>query len=173
MSGVLGNRRTRLIVFMLVATAAISVLAFRAAGSSVSYYLEPHEYLADPALEGTRVRVAGRVIGDTIVERAGRPVEFQIVGDFDDRLLVRFEDGVVPNLFGPFALVIAEGRGVSGGVEASSLLIKHEDEFWADTPPSESISSHFVPAPEGGEPGDPANDNDDGSDDGDEKDRGY
>ncbi|MEX2375133.1 MAG: cytochrome c maturation protein CcmE [Dehalococcoidia bacterium] len=158
MSRLMGNRRTRLVAFMLVATAAISVLAFQAAGSSVSYYLEPHEYLADPALEGTRVRVAGRVIGDTIVERAGRPVAFQIVGDHDDRVSVQFEEGVVPNLFGPFALVIAEGRGTSGGIDASSLIIKHEDEFWADTPPPESISSHFVPAPEGGE--------DEGNDDG-------
>lgn len=150
MTGILGSRRARLIAFMVVATGAISVLAFQAAGSSVSYYLEPHEYLADPTLEGTRVRVAGRVIGDTIVEHAGRPVAFEIVGDRDDRIHIQFEEGVVPNLFGPFALVIAEGRGVSGGVEASSLIIKHEDEFWADTPPSDSISSHFVPTPEAG-----------------------
>ncbi|MQC16791.1 MAG: cytochrome c maturation protein CcmE [Chloroflexi bacterium] len=151
MSGALGSRRARLIAFMLVATAAISVLAFQAAGSSVSYYLEPREYLADPALDGTRVRVAGRVVGDTIVEHAGRPVAFEIVGDFDDRMLVRFDDGVVPNLFGPFALVIAEGRGVEGGIEASSLIIKHEDEFWSEMPPAESISSHFVPSAEEGE----------------------
>lgn len=170
MSGALGSRRARLIAFMLVATAAISVLAFQAAGSSVSYYLEPREYLADDTLEGTRVRVAGRVVGDTVVERAGRPVEFEIVGDFDDRMLVRFEDGVVPNLFGPFALVIAEGVGVEGGVEASSLIIKHEDEFWSEMPPPESISSHFVPAP-GEDEGDDVADGADGN--GDEKDRGY
>jgi len=147
MGGLMSNRRTRLVAFMLVATAAISVLAFRAAGSSVSYYLEPREYLADSTLEGTRVRVAGRVVGETIVEHAGRPIEFEIAGDFDDRMLIRFEEGVVPNLFGPFALVIAEGRGIPGGVDASSLIIKHEDEFWSDTPPADSISSHFVPAP--------------------------
>jgi cytochrome c-type biogenesis protein CcmE len=143
MNRVLANRRTRLLAFLFVATAAISVLAFQAAGSSVSYYLEPREYLADPALEGTRVRVAGRVVGESIVERAGRPVEFVIFGDYDDRLLVKFEEGVVPNLFGPWALVIAEGRGIPGGVQADSLIIKHEDEFWSERPPADSISSHF------------------------------
>lgn len=144
MSQLMASRRARLVLLLIVATGAITILAAQAAGSSLSYYLEPHEYLADPALEGTRVRVAGRVDGDTVVEVAGRPVAFEIFGDNDDRLAVTFEDGVVPNLFGPYALVVVEGRGVAGGVVADSLIIKHEDEFFSDMPPSDSISSHFV-----------------------------
>lgn len=145
MSRFMVSRRARLVVLLVAATGAITILAAQAAGSSLSYYLEPHEYLADPGLEGTRVRVAGRVDGDTIVQQAGRPVAFDIFGDYDDRISISFENGVVPNLFGPFALVVVEGRGVPGGVEADSVIIKHEDEFWADTPPDDSISSHFVP----------------------------
>ncbi len=144
MTDMLANRRARLILLLVVATAAVSVLAFRAAGASVSYYLTPAEYLADPALEGTRVRVAGRVVEGTVEERAGRPVAFDIFGDQDDRISVSFEDGVVPNLFGPYALVVVEGTGIAGGVDADNVIIKHEDEFFADTPPSDSISSHFV-----------------------------
>lgn len=144
MSQLMASRRARLVLLLVVATAAITVLAAQAAGSSLSYYLEPREYLADPSLQDTRVRVAGRVDGDTVVEVAGRPVAFEIFGDNDDRLSVTFEEGVVPNLFGPFALVVVEGRGVPGGVEADSLIIKHEDEFFSDTPPDDSISSHFV-----------------------------
>ncbi len=144
MSQLMANRRARLVLLLVVATGAITILAAQAAGSSLSYYLEPHEYLADPTLEGTRVRVAGRVDGDTVVEVAGRPVAFDIVGDNDDRLAITFEEGVVPNLFGPYALVVVEGRGVAGGVTADSLIIKHEDEFFSDMPPSDSISSHFV-----------------------------
>lgn len=144
MSQLMANRRARLVLLLIVATGAITILAAQAAGSSLSYYLEPQEYLADPTLEGTRVRVAGRVDGDTVVEVAGRPVAFEIFGDNDDRLAVTFEEGVVPNLFGPYALVVVEGRGVAGGVVADSLIIKHEDEFFSDTPPSDSISSHFV-----------------------------
>ena len=92
--------------------------------------------------------------GDTVVEEAGRPVAFDIVGDRDDRLSITFEKGVVPNMFGPYALVVVEGRGVPGGVDADSLIIKHEDEFFSDTPPDDSISSHFVdesPTPESDE----------------------
>jgi len=144
MSQLMASRRARLVLLLVVATAAITVLAAQAAGSSLSYYLEPHEYLADPSLQDTRVRVAGRVDGDSVVEVAGRPVAFEIFGDHDDRLSVTFEEGVVPNLFGPFALVVVEGRGVEGGVDADSLIIKHEDEFFSDTPPDDSISSHFV-----------------------------
>ncbi|PKN81171.1 MAG: hypothetical protein CVU47_07830 [Chloroflexi bacterium HGW-Chloroflexi-9] len=147
MTDLLSSRRARLIMVLVVATAAISVLAFKAAGSSLSYYLTPAEYLASPTLEDTRVRVAGRVVEGSVTEVAGRPVAFDIQGDDNDRVSVRFEEGVVPNMFGPYALVVVEGTGRSGGVvEADSIIIKHEDEFFSDTPPSESISSHFVPA---------------------------
>lgn len=144
MSQLMASRRARLVILLVVATGAITILAAQAAGSSISYYLEPHEYLADRTLEGTRVRVAGRVDGDSVQEAAGRPVAFDIFGDHDDRVSVRFEDGVVPNLFGPYAMVVVEGTGVPGGVDADSVIIKHEDEFFSDTPPTDSISSHFV-----------------------------
>lgn len=150
MTTIFANRRTRLIVLLVVATAAISVLAFRAAGASVSYYLTPAEYLADSSLEGTRVRVAGRVMEGSIVEVAGRPVAFDIFGDEDDVISVTYEDGVVPNLFSAYALVVVEGTGVPGGVDASSIIIKHEDEFFSEMPPGDSISSHFVPTAEPG-----------------------
>jgi len=49
---------------------------------------------------------------------------------------VDFPKGVVPNLFGPYALVVVEGMGRAGArVEADSILIKHENEFFADRPP--------------------------------------
>lgn len=143
--GMLSGRRARLVLLLVVATAAISILAFKAAGSSLSYYFTPAEYLANASLEGTRVRVAGRVVDGSIVEQAGRPVAFDIYGDAGDRVSVTFEQGVVPNMFGPYALVVVEGTGVPGGVDADQIVIKHENEFFADQPPTDSISSHFVP----------------------------
>lgn len=145
MSGVLSSRRARLAALLIVASAAISVLAFRAAGSSVSYYLTPEEFLRNERLHDQRVRVAGRVVEGTIREQAGRPIAFTIVGDADDRVQVDYPKGVVPNLFGPYALVIVEGTGRRGGyVQADSIIIKHENEFYAGKPPEGSISSHFV-----------------------------
>lgn len=145
MSQMLSSRRARLVMLLVVASAAITVLAFKAAGASVSYYLTPAEYLADPAYQDTRVRVAGRVIDGTIVEEAGRPVAFAIQGDENDRLSIVYPEGEVPNLFGPYALVIVEGTGrADQRIDADAVIIKHEDEFFADTPPTDSISSHFV-----------------------------
>ncbi len=145
MAGILNSRRGRLIAVLLVATAAISVLAFRAAGDSVSYYLTPEEFLRNERLLDHRVRVAGRVVDGTIVREAGRPIAFTIAGDTNDQVHISYPDGVVPNLFGPFALVVVEGTGRAGGmVDADAIIIKHENEFYADQPPDDSISSHFV-----------------------------
>ena len=145
MTGILTSRRARLVALLLVATAAISVLAFRAAGESVSYYITPEEFLRNERLHDQRVRVAGRVIEGTIQEQAGRPIAFQIMGDANDKVQVDYPKGVVPNLFGPYAMVVVEGTGKGGSlVRADSIIIKHENEFYADKPDDGSISSHFV-----------------------------
>ncbi len=145
MSGILSSRRARLVALLLVATAAISVLAFRAAGTSASYYITPAEFLGNKHLQTARVRVAGRVVEGTIQEQAGRPIAFTIEGDANDRVQVEYPKGVVPGLFGPWVLVIVEGSGRGAGhVQADSILIKHENEFYAGAPPEGSISSKFV-----------------------------
>src|SRR5262249_5702105 len=96
-------------------------------------------------LQTARVRVAGRVVDGTIQEQAGRPIAFTIEGDQNDRVEVEYPKGVVPNLFGPWALVVVEGSGrPSGRVQADSIIIKHENEFYEGRPPDGSISSHFV-----------------------------
>ena len=142
------SRRARLIALLVISTAAISVLAFRAAGASAAYYVTPTEFRSQPALQNARVRVAGRVVEGSIATEAGRPIAFTIVGDAQDEVAVRFPKGVVPNLFGPYALVIVEGRGRAGtAVDADAVIIKHENEFYAGKPPEGSISSHFVPTP--------------------------
>ena len=145
MGSILGSRRARLVLLLLVSTVAISTLAFRAAGSSVSYYITPVEFMSNARFHDARVRVAGRVVEGSIQEQAGRPVAFTIEGDQKDRVQVDYPKGVVPNLFGPWALVIVEGKGRAGNlVHADSIIIKHENEFFEGAPPEGSISSHFV-----------------------------
>lgn len=158
MSALLSSRRARLVALLLVATGAISALAFRAAGESVSYYITPDEFIRNERLHDQRVRVAGRVVEGSIRQEAGRPVAFEIMGDANDRVRVDYPKGVVPNLFGPYALVIVEGKGRSGSlVHADSIIIKHENEFYADQPPDDSISSHFVKPDATHPPGIPKN----------------
>lgn len=145
MSALLSNRRARLVALLLVASFAIGALAVQAAGDSLSYYSTPEEMRAHMTqqtdVQGGQWRVGGRVDGATVVERDGRPVAFDIIGEEGERLSVTY-DGIVPNLFGPNAFVVVEGT-VEGEdlLQASSVIIKHENEFVTD---EEDTS---VPAP--------------------------
>ena len=126
------TRRARLLALLLVATGAISVLAVSAAGSSLSYYATPEEFAQKLDTQGTRWRVGGRVVEDSIVEQNGRPVSFDIQGEQGQRMSIAY-DGVKPNLFGPRAFVVVEGTtSAPGRLTASSVIIKHESEFVTD-----------------------------------------
>jgi cytochrome c-type biogenesis protein CcmE len=145
--GLLSSNRNRLLLLLIVSTVAIGAIAWRAASGDISYYVEPHEFL-EQIEEGdtNRWRVGGRVVYGTIVEQNGRPVAFAIEGEDGSRIAITYE-GIVPNLFTAGAFVVIDGA-LDGGEEtlsASRVIIKHENEFFADTPPSDSPSSNLVP----------------------------
>ncbi len=157
MTGLLATRRARLIAILLVSTAAISFLAVRAAGSSLSYYVTPEEFAQQLDTEGRRWRVGGRVVEGSIEERNGRPYRWEIAGDHGERLVVLYEEGPVPGLFGNHTFVIVEGEtaaldpneavaGAPPTLVATSLIIKHEDEMVLETPAPPSGTSGYVPA---------------------------
>lgn len=134
-SAFLGSRRAQLIAVLLGVSFLVTVLAVRAAGDTLTYYVTPEEFAqkVDPA--GNRWRVGGRVVGGTVVDDGGRPSHFEIVGDHGERMTISYPSGTVPNLFGPGAFVVVEG--VSEGpqlLRASSVIIKHENEFVTGTP---------------------------------------
>ncbi len=132
MSSLLASRRARLVAILVVATAAISVLVVAAAGDSLSYYVTPEEFAQEREVEGKRWRIGGRVIEESIVERDGRPIEFTIRG-YDGATVSISYDGAYPSLFGPNAIVIAEGTAMSPThLDASLVIIKHEDAFVTD-----------------------------------------
>lgn len=140
----LSGRRTRLILLLVVATAAIGLLAFRAASSSVSYYVTPEEFAQQIGNKAdARWRVGGRVVPETI-QQDGKSMTFDIQGEHGERMSIAYT-GVVPNLFGPYAFVVIDGTSDRPGhLEASSVVIKHENEFIAGTPPPGSISSDIL-----------------------------
>jgi cytochrome c-type biogenesis protein CcmE len=144
--GFLSSNRNRLLLLLVISTVAIGALAFRAASGDLSYYVEPDEFLAQiDGNEGDRWRVGGRVVEGTIVEENGRPVAFDIAGESGERISVAF-DGIVPNLFTANAFVVVEGSlHEDGHFEATSLVIKHENEFFSDTPPPDSPSADLLP----------------------------
>ena len=152
----LTSRRARLVLLLVVATAAIGLLAFKAASSSVSYYVTPEEFAQQIGKQtDARWRVGGRVVPETIVQD-GKSVAFDIAGEHDERMSITYT-GVVPNLFGPYAFVVIEGKSDRAGhLDASSVVIKHENEFMAGTAVPGSISSDILkglasptPAPAG------------------------
>ena len=145
--GLLSSNRNRLLLLLIVSTIAIGALAWRAASGDISFYVEPDEFLAQIQDGDTsRWRVGGRVVAGTIVEQNGRPVAFDIEGEDGSRISIAFE-GIVPNLFTAGAFVVIDGSLDDSGetLSASSVIIKHENEFFADTPPPESPSSNLVP----------------------------
>tara|TARA_B110000263_G_scaffold80216_1_gene70167 strand:- start:194 stop:652 length:459 start_codon:yes stop_codon:yes gene_type:complete len=133
-----------LILVLLISALAISVLVVRSASSNLSYYLTPIEYLENEQKIGQRVRIAGRVVDQSITQTTGSLSSFQITGDENEVIDVNFIGKTVPTLFGPYALVIVEGVGFQNGITAELIIIKHENEFFAGSVPDDSISSNFV-----------------------------
>jgi cytochrome c-type biogenesis protein CcmE len=130
----LGSRRAKLVGVLVVATLAITGLAVSAAGDSMSYYATPEEFAKQLDRQGASWRVGGRVLGDTVVEERGRPTSFTIQGDHGERMDIVY-GGVKPDLFGPGAFVVVEGKADGPNrLKASSVIIKHENAFYDASP---------------------------------------
>lgn len=143
-SSVFSSRRTRLMLLLLVATGAIGLLAFKAASSSVSYYVTPEEFAQQVGNKSdARWRVGGRVVADTI-KQDGKLVAFDIEGEHGEQMSVTYS-GVLPNLFGPSAFLVIDGTSDRAGhLNASSMVIKHENEFISGTAEPGTISSDIL-----------------------------
>lgn len=144
----LGSTRARLLAVLALATVVIGVLALQAADSSLSYYVTPEEFAQELDPEGRRWRVGGRVVDGSIVEdERGRPIAWVVEGEQGDRMDITVGDmGVsIPDLFTPRAFVVVEGvADGAGGLEASSVIVRHEPEFVTD-PEDASIAAPKSP----------------------------
>ena len=128
----LSSRRARLVGVFALASIAIGTLAVAAASSSLSYYVTPEEFAQEIDPEGSRWRVGGRVVPGSIVESGGRPIAFEIEGEQGERMAIAY-DGIIPGLFGPRTFVVVEGLADRPGhLDASSVIVKHENEFVTD-----------------------------------------
>ena len=128
--GPLASQRGRLIAILVIATVAITALAFQAFDGA--YYTTPEEFAQEIDAEGRRWRVGGRVVDGTIVEQNGRPVSWVIEGEEGETMRIEY-DGVVPGLFAPRAFVVVEGVAAGEGLlQATSVIIRHEPEFVTD-----------------------------------------
>lgn len=140
----LSSRRARLLALLVVATAAIGLLTFKAASSSVSYYVTPEEFAEQVGSNAdARWRVGGRIVPGSIVQD-GKSVAFDIEGEHGEMMSITYS-GVIPNLFGPSSFVVIDGTSDRRGhLNASSVVIKHENEFVSGTPADGSVSADIL-----------------------------
>ena len=141
----LSNNRNRLLALLAVSTIGIIALAWQAGNSDFSYYVEPEEFLMLVSEDSTnRWRVGGRIVEGTVLEESGRPVHWDIEGGNGSKISIQYE-GVVPNLFTEGAFIVVEGylNKETNSIIASSVVIKHENEFFSDTPPPDSPSANL------------------------------
>ncbi len=110
---------------------AIFLVIYR--GSAANYYLTPSELTAKLNSGSTgRVRLGGRVIGDSIgSDKATGSLMFK-VGDNDGNnnngIWVVYK-GLPPDTFDPDAKVIVEGVFANGAFEADTLLVRCPENY--------------------------------------------
>ena len=91
-----------------------------------------------------RWRVGGRIVDGTVIEESGRPIYWDIEGSNGAKISIQYE-GVVPNLFTEGAFIVVEGYldKEKNSIVANSVVIKHENEFFSNTPPADSPSANL------------------------------
>ncbi|MBN1642649.1 MAG: cytochrome c maturation protein CcmE [Anaerolineae bacterium] len=119
----LGGKGMRFLIGGLVILAALGYLIYSAASGSAAYYVTIDE-LAEQGAARRNVRVAGYVVGESIVwEARDMRLRFDMV-DESGRLPVVY-NGARPDMFRDGAEVVVEGKlGEEGVFEARSMLLK-------------------------------------------------
>jgi len=109
----------------VVVFAALGFLLYRGfQGSSVYYYTLPELRQNGTELDGSRIRVAGKVGPQISWDAMTRTTSFTLVEGEEDSLQVVYR-GVVPDTFEAGGDVVVEGKySISGHFEADQLIAK-------------------------------------------------
>ncbi len=127
-------RRQRLmaVIFIVIAASAAVALLTYALRQNINLFYAPSQVAAGEAPEGTRIRVGGMVVEDSL-ERPGEDLSsrFQIT-DGSARVMVTYT-GILPDLFTEGEAAVATGELRPDGVfAATEVLAKHDENY---TPP--------------------------------------
>ena len=119
----LSSQQVKLLVGAIVVVLAVGYMIFSAAKSSAAYYLTIEE-LGQQGPSKRNVRVAGNVVGESIVwEPRDLRLAFEMVDD-SGQLTVVYH-GSRPDMFRDEAEVVVEGRMTEEGIfEARTMLLK-------------------------------------------------
>jgi cytochrome c-type biogenesis protein CcmE len=119
----LGGRQLKFLIGGLVIVAAVGYMIYAAASGSAAYYMTIAE-VAERGPSARNVRVAGFVIGESIVWEA-RDLQLQFEIEDDTGRLPVLYSGARPDMFRDGAEVVVEGKLGDGGLfEARTMLLK-------------------------------------------------
>lgn len=129
----MSKHHIKLAIGAAVIVAAIGYLMFSGATGNTAYFFTVPELQSQAhAVQGTAIRVAGKVTDDPIHWNVQQLSLAFTMGEGQARVPVRYK-GVKPDMFQPGAAVIVEGKlGSDGILTASNLMTscpsKYEEE---------------------------------------------
>lgn len=124
------TRKRRLIVVSLVlaAVAAAAGLTVLALQQNMTYLYSPSEVDAGHAPEGSRFRLGGVVLEDSIKRSSDSlDVEFTVTDRYQE-MPVRYT-GILPDLFREGQSIVATGSMEGGRFVANEVLAKHDETY--------------------------------------------
>jgi cytochrome c-type biogenesis protein CcmE len=117
----------RLLLVAGVALVAVGVLAVAGLQGSLVYYKTTSELVAEPGLQGERVRLGGLVL-DGSVERTADGVRFVLTDGVQDVPVLH--TGQPRGVFQEGQGAVVEGElGTDGLFRSDVLLVKHDNEY--------------------------------------------
>jgi cytochrome c-type biogenesis protein CcmE len=127
-----GERRrvpVRLLLVAGIVLLAVGVLAVAGLQGSLVYYRTTTELLADPSLQGDRLRLGGLVV-ERSVETTADGVRFELTDGVTDVPVVN--TGQPRGVFQEGQGAVVEGvLGADGVFRSDVLLVKHDNEYRA------------------------------------------
>ncbi|WOF73395.1 cytochrome c maturation protein CcmE [Parvibaculaceae bacterium PLY_AMNH_Bact1] len=103
-------------------------LVLYALSDNIVFFYSPADIVEQNVEQGTRMRIGGLVVEDSIVRGEGTFVRFQVT-DFSQTLFVTY-DGILPDLFREGQGVVAEGvLQADLKFDADTVLAKHDENY--------------------------------------------
>ncbi|MEQ9144392.1 MAG: cytochrome c maturation protein CcmE [Parvibaculaceae bacterium] len=122
------QRRAALIGTSLAILGLAVGLVLFALRDNIVFFYSPSDIAEQDVAPGTRMRVGGLVVEDSIVRAEGARVAFDVT-DFGETLSVTYV-GLLPDLFREGQGVVAEGVLQSDGTfAADTVLAKHDENY--------------------------------------------
>ena len=122
------KRRLTAISLILMGVGAATALAVTALSGNVSYLYSPSAVIEKDLEAGTRFRLGGVVLEESVRRIEGLKVRFAVTDRVQQREV--FYEGILPDLFREGQSVIAHGRlGADGVFVADKVLAKHDETY--------------------------------------------